>query len=75
MGIDASQMDDFFYSEMAPVIHTYQGTMELQKNPIGDYLASASRVYTTSEVCTEIARQHLPNTYSTYTLLNRDPIF
>ena len=67
MGIDTSQVDGFFYTEMAPVIHTYQGTMELQINPIGDYLASASRVYTTSEV---IARQHLPNTYSTYTILN-----
>lgn len=66
MGIDTSQVDEFFYTEMAPVIHTYQGTMELQKNPIGDYLTSASRMYMTSEV---IARQNLHKTCSTYIAL------
>ena len=67
MGIDTSQVDDFFYSEMAPVIHTCQSTMELQKNPIGDYLASASRVYTTSEVqyCKATPFSHLRYIHTT----------
>ena len=41
--MDTSEIEEF-YKEMVPVIHTYQGPMELQKNPIWDYLVSAFRV-------------------------------